>query len=256
MRLRRVLRQPGTHVVRLDDVDRGRRAVQADVGDGDLAGQLAPRMEQQAGFQGRERHGGIGAHRPRAGLAGEPVRARRDVDGQHGRVAGVRGVVLAVEAGAVGGIDHQRTGVEPIVGTETGGIEDAYAGAALPQPAGRVAAVVAVVPLARDDDHLAAVRAAHHRHGAPRHRRAGPSDQYLDRLGRVAIDCRHLVRRDDRNHCASATTNAMATASEWDNERCQRTMPRLSARTAALPRTTSAGSPESSSRVTSTSWNP
>ena len=64
----------------------GRRrddGVEADVGDLDLAGQLAPGAEQQPGLERGERHRAVGGEHAAAGLTGEPVDAARDVDGEH-----------------------------------------------------------------------------------------------------------------------------------------------------------------------------
>ena len=83
------LRQPVGHDrgdVIVGEQRRGRGArVEADVGDLDLARELAARRQQQPGLQGGERDGAL---RPQHALrlaAGEAVDATRDVDGEHGR---------------------------------------------------------------------------------------------------------------------------------------------------------------------------
>ena len=72
---------------------------------------------------------------PVAGLPGEPVDARRDVDRQHGRRAGVGRLVLAPEPGAVGGVDHQVAGGQPV--GRLGRVDHGHPDAPPAQPAGR-----------------------------------------------------------------------------------------------------------------------
>ena len=154
--------QPAGDVGGLDDVGPGAAAVEADVGDLDGAGERPAGLEQQPRLEGGERDGAVGPHRGRRRLAGEAVDARRDVGRQHRRGAGIGGVVVAPEAGAVGGVDHEVARREPLPTVEVGGVEDLHGDAPPAQPGGGVAPVGAVVALAGDDDDPAPVRAAEH----------------------------------------------------------------------------------------------
>ena len=181
-----------------------------------------------------------------AGLAGEPVDAARDVDGEHRRGADARRPPLAVEPGAVGGVDDEVGGGQ--ARRAVGGVEQADPHAALGQRARRGPAVGAVVALAGDHVDRSPVRAAEHLAGHPGDGRPGPLDEHLDRLGRGRVDRRHLVRRDDRDHGQrpsasrsgsamrhSATTIATATGPSWLIDRCQRTTPRSTASSPGPP---------------------
>ena len=80
---------PAGDVVGLDEVGPGPARVEPDVDDLDVAGEDAPGAEQQAGLEGGERHRAVGGEHAATGLAGQPVDAARDVDGEHRRRADV-----------------------------------------------------------------------------------------------------------------------------------------------------------------------
>ena len=174
---------------------------------------VARRYQHQRGDQPPGRHAAephrqqprrVGPHRVVGRLTREAVEARGDVDGQHGRAERIGRAVLAVEARAERGVDHEIAGRHL---TRVGrGVEQLDPYATATQPGGRGAAVGAVVALAGHDRHAAAVRAAEQVERPPRHRRPGPLDQGFDGLGRGRVDSLHLLRREDGYHVAAAHT--------------------------------------------------
>ena len=66
--------------LRRDEAVLGLRRLEADVGDGDLAGVEAARRDGEADLGAVHRDGDVGAHGRAGDLAGRRVHARRDVD--------------------------------------------------------------------------------------------------------------------------------------------------------------------------------
>src|SRR5581483_360323 len=211
-------------------------------------------QQHQAGLQRREGDRGRRLHGAVVRFAGEPVHARRDVDGEDGRATGFGCAVRASETRAVRGVDHEIGGAQPAA-FRVRSIDDVDAHAAASQPRRCRATVVAVVALARDHHDSPSVRAPQHGDRLPGHGPAGAVDEHLDGLWRGTVDGAHLLGGDDRQHRYSATTNATATSSECVSDRWKTDAPRSAASAAALPCNTTDGAP-SSSRSTSTSWNP
>ena len=121
-----------------------------------------------------------------------------------GRPGRVGWPVLAVEAGAEGGVDHEVAGGERVGRLGHGDDDGAHPPA--PQQAGGLAAVVAVVALAGHDDHPPPVGAAEQVEGLAGHGRRGPPDEDLDGLGRLGVDRAHLVGGQDRLHAPPRLT--------------------------------------------------
>ena len=152
-------------------------------------------------MQRRERDRARGAEQRAERFAGDAVDAATGCrpPAPASRRPGAAAAQRAAEPGAVGGVDDQVGGGQG--GDVGGGVDHRARGTPRrPQPAGRVPAVVAVVALPGDHDDTSAVRPAEHVEGSASHRRTGPPDQHVDRLGRGGVDGRHLARGDDRDH--------------------------------------------------------
>ena len=117
-------------------------------------------------------------------------------------VSGVGRVVLASEAGAVGGVDHEISGRQRAAGASAA----STSATRTPRRRSRRAASrpsLPLLPLPATHHDAAAVGAAEHVDRGAGERSPGPSDQHLDRLGRGGIDRGHLRRRHDGDHVPS-----------------------------------------------------
>ena len=122
---------------------------------------------------------------PAPDLAGAPGHPAGDVDGQHGHAAGVGWVVLAVEAGAVGGIDHEVARRDD--GGRVEGVDHRHPDASAAQAHGRRSTVGPVVALAGQDRHSAAVAPAEELQRGVGHRGTGAIDEDGDGLRRRRV---------------------------------------------------------------------
>ena len=143
----------------LDHARAGPRHVEADVGQHHLAGQRPARVEQQPGLERRERDraDGLGP-RPTGAAPVSPSTPLGMSTASTGAPAGVGRPVLAPEAGAVGGVDHQVAGRERVGRLGARGSRPRTPRRR--RQAGGLAAVVAVVALAGHDDDPPPVGAA------------------------------------------------------------------------------------------------
>ena len=204
VRVSRSHRDPEGDVASLHDVGACARHVEADVDQLGHPGPLRTVGEQEARLEGGEGDRRVGPHRVVARLTREAVDAGWNVDRENRCAERVGRAVVAVEARAEGGVDDEVARRHlACVGR---GVEQVDAYPAAPKPGGRGAAVGAVVPLAGDNRHAPAVGTAEHRERPPRHRRPGPLDEHLDRLGRGRVDRLHLLRRENGDHVAAART--------------------------------------------------
>ena len=179
-----------------------------------VAGQRSPRVQDEPGLEGHEADGGDGLDGGALDRPGEPVDARGDVDGQDRAGGGVEDAGheagVAVQGPPEAGAEH---GVYGEVGAvqcpdEGGAVDAGQVETVDPRPPGGQAlggdpAVGAVVALAADDHHPAAVGAPEEAAGAPGDGSPGPVDQ-----GRLAdpagdgggIPGGHLSRCEDWAH--------------------------------------------------------
>ena len=215
------------------------------------AGPRSSRLQHEARLQRRERHRPHRGEGPSSLFARGAVDAARDVDGEHRRTRGVGRVVLPSEAGAVGRVDDEVGRRQPGRGRLGVDLVDAHPAAS--EPPRRRPPVGPVVALPRQHDHAAPVATPEERQRVVGHRRAGPLDEHLDRLGGRGVDRRHLLRGEDRDQSATA----MASANRWVWVIVSRhdRMPRSSASSCARPCSTIDGAPLSA-RATSISRQP
>ncbi len=100
-----------SHVGCVDEMARGRRRVEPDVGNDDLPSEFGAGVEQQAGLERLERDGPVGTQHAVACCAGESVDPTRDVDGENECAPDVRCSPRAGRVGAVAravcGVDHE-----------------------------------------------------------------------------------------------------------------------------------------------------
>ena len=191
-----------------------------------------PRPSTRPGFQGAERHGQVGPHGARRRPAGVGDEPGGHVDGEHGRVVGrAWRRVLAVEARPVGGVDDEVTAGQFFRGR--GHVVDRHDRTPAGEQRRRDPSVIAVVPLAGDDDDPPSVGATHagDRRAADGETRPGDEHVETDPALCLLVDGGHLRRREDRLHRPpptgarpglrpdpASTTTAPAWVSVWVSE--------------------------------------
>ena len=189
--------EPERNIGRLHQVHSGRSRVEPDIGDLNLAGEVRPRRKKQAGLQCREGDRAVGRQYMLDCFAGEPIDARRNVDGQHRRCRGRRNPGSA-KSRAIRRVNHEVT--ERKYRGPHRGINDRDLYALVRQSTRRDAPVVAVVALAGEHHDPPPVGASHHLFSSTSYRRAGALDQHRDRHARLPVGHPHLLRSQHRNH--------------------------------------------------------